>query len=382
VDKQEKLLSILGRIHKDYVGFCVGFFNIESGQVAISDEIFFSCDNCNWNFRSITEKCTTCGKDGTNYIKFKSGSGDGVYSLFRFVKRGMEHGETLDDGTIDYFDNTDESIGGLIFLDWVKNGDKILPHFLNGDNGRRVELENLSAWFDINDCEGEYIGSVICKNSGYDLDQYHCLYVSDASIGKNGQDAILFANLSPGEYAIFLFESVAIFIKSDKAKQYGLIPQSRLSKIETENFALGKKGEAVRSHVTPMGPQTIMWNSELAELSMIYDLDLPSLEDFNRHTDDGNFNNPYSDYLEYFNRHTDDGNFNHPYWELFRWLVQMEHLEIDGAAERVAGFTNPNNPLLHRSALVGYLKEADADYQYWTDLKLEILESLGIIQKN
>ena len=369
-DKQEKLLSILGRIHKDYVGFCVGFFNIESGQVAISDELFFSCDNCNWNFRSITEKCTTCGKDGTNYIKFKSGSGDGVYSLFRFVKRGVEDGITLRDGTIDYFDNTDESIGGLIFLDSEKMEDKILPHFLDeNEMPRRVELDFFSDL--VSDCQGEYIGSVICKDTlaDPDLDNAHCLFVSDAYIGNNGQDAILYSNLRPGEYAIFLFKGVAIFIRTDEAKKYGLIPQSRLSKIETENFALGKKKEAVRSHVTPMGPQTIMWNSELAELNM---------------------SDPDYD----FEGHLIEGNFAHPYWELFGWLVQMEHLEIDGAMERVAGFTNPNNPLLHpreeyvataeilsnyRSALVSYLKEADADSQkYWTDLKLEILKSLGI----
>ena len=364
-DKQEKLLSILGRIHKDYVGFCVGFFNIESGQVAISDELFFSCDNCNWNVRSITEKCTTCGKDGTNYIKFKSGSGDGVYSLFRFVKRGVEDGHTLTDGTIDYFDNTDESIGGLIFLDWEKMEDKILPHFLNENVlPRRVELDFFSDL--VSDCQGEYIGSVICKDSHADpdLDYAHCLYVSDAYIGNNGQDAILYSNLRPGEYAIFLFKGVAIFIRTDEAKKYGLTPQSRLSKIETENFALGGKKEAVRSHVTPMGPQTIMWNSELAELNMSE--------------------------LDYdFEGHLWEGNFNHPYWELFSWLVQMEYLEIDGEMERVAEFTNPNNPLLHRSALLGIPRENDeevttqtmleeAKLANWADLKSQILKSLGI----
>jgi hypothetical protein len=78
-----------------------------------------------------------------NYIKFKSGSGDGVYSLFRFVKRGMEHGETLDDGTIDYFDNTDESIGGLIFLDWVKNGDKILHLRVSPNIEKRLKIPGL-----------------------------------------------------------------------------------------------------------------------------------------------------------------------------------------------------------------------------------------------
>lgn len=347
-NKQEKLLSILGRIQKDHEGFCVGFFNIESGQVAISDGIFLSCDACISNFRSITEICTTCGKDGTNYIKFKSGSGDGVYSLFRFVKREVEPGY-----------EADESIGGLIFLDWAKNAGKVMPDLLDDENPR---LKDLEFFYDlVNDCEGKYIGSVICKKSypEPDLDTAHCLYVSDAYIGKNGEDAILASFLSPGEYAIFLFESLAIFIRSDKAKKYGLIPHSRLSKIELENFALGKENEGVRSHTAPMGPQTIIWNSYLAEIEMDHDSD---------------------DFLTYYNAHREDGNWMHPYWELFSCLVQMEHLEIDGAKERVAGFTNPNNPLLHRSALVGYLELVGADHQFWTDFKLEILESLGILQ--
>lgn len=329
------LFSILSRIQQSYWGFLVGFFNIESGLVAISDEIFLFCDKCDWSARSITEECKACGKDGTNYIRFKSGSGDGVYSLFRFFKKGLEN-ET---------DNVEESIGGLLFLDWIKNGSEVLPYFLDNQNPRRVDLD---FFYDLaDDCEGEYIGSVICKTSDGAADWEHCLFFGDAYLGNTGSDAILYSNLSPGEYAIYLFNSLALFIRKDEAIKYGLTTNFRFSKVELENFALGKENEAVRSHVTPMGLNTVCWNYELIDSELVYELQ-------------ANGSNTLATDFDY----TQDGNPNHPVWELFYWLVQMERLGIDVGVKRIAEFLEPSN----------------SNYEYWANYKLEVLKILGILK--
>jgi len=258
------LFSLLRDISKDHSGYLVGFFNIESGEVAISDERFPPCDHC-WNNREILGSCSECGKDGTNFIKMRSGAGDGVYSAFRFFKEG----------------DPVEAIGGMLLLDFALNASAILPFHLDQDGSRINDLD-LS---DITkDRSGEYIGSVVCKYSedeeddatfneqianlppgaeiyigGLEANRF-AIYVGDAAANDDGSFALLSIGVNPGRFHVYLFEDIAIFLTEKAAKDFGMPTVTRLSNEDLHDYVLGKSNEDVRAHLEPAGLGAVHWN--------------------------------------------------------------------------------------------------------------------------
>jgi hypothetical protein len=263
------LFSVLQQVAKEHLGYLIGFFNVESGEVSISDERFL-CDSC-WTDREISVVCTTCEKDGTNFIKMRSGAGDGIYSLFRFFE----------------VEKPANSIGGMLILDYVLNAELIMPYQLN-QNGLRIN--NLDFSKVKIDCAGEFIGQVVCKNledqeadAKYEemlkeIDPFYvgsmkanrfCLYVGDAAANNDGSFALLNVGVTPGLYNVYLFGDIAIYLREDVASDFQLPSKSKLSKEDLNKYVLGDPNDDVRAHIKTIGLETAHWNYLLEANSVL-----------------------------------------------------------------------------------------------------------------
>lgn len=258
------LASVLQEVGREHLAYLIGFFNVESGEVSISSQRFLLCDSC-WNDHEISIVCTTCGRDGKNFIKMRSGAGDGVYSLFRFFEK----------------DNPVNSIGGMIILDYVFNAGTLLPYQLDRNGPRIHDLDFTDV---TNDCAGEFIGQVACKDyenqeedAEYDEltrqaeSEYPFLagtmkankfgfYVGDASADNDGSFALLSVGVTQGLYNVYLFGDIAIYLKEDIASDFQLPSKSKLSEEDLKKYVLGNPNDEMRSHWQTMGLETAQWN--------------------------------------------------------------------------------------------------------------------------
>lgn len=93
-----------------------GFVDIEGGHLGIAGKWLPSCSEC---FGSLN--CTNCGRATSNYINFRAGDGDGVYSVFEM-----------------WFDN--KSAGALVLMD---SGSQFANTVINSLSDLTSQLDNV-----------------------------------------------------------------------------------------------------------------------------------------------------------------------------------------------------------------------------------------------
>jgi hypothetical protein len=58
-----------------------GFINIEGGEVGIASKRFADCEDC-LGTMGVSYTCKQCGRSSNNYLKMRSGFGDGIYPVY------------------------------------------------------------------------------------------------------------------------------------------------------------------------------------------------------------------------------------------------------------------------------------------------------------
>jgi hypothetical protein len=249
-----QFLSTLDKIHAaGYSGYFSSLFNIESGQVGISDERMPKCDQC-FEDASITSNCANCGRTPENFIRFQSGEGDGIYALLELYNPDIEN----------------SSLGGLLIFN------KNVVGALYGS-----VLDGHSPGFDLDfsdvmtELQGEYITSVHCLGDLLPSEvgtesADHCLYVGDANSDDSGQYALTLFHTRPGEHSVYLFgeREAALIIPKERTGEFGLSSASTLKEEERTELAIGGPDDLVSGHINPEGLKTILHNVLLTEMDI------------------------------------------------------------------------------------------------------------------
>ena len=255
------LESSLKKIHAaGYSGYFSSLFNIESGQVGISDERMPNCEVCYLD-ESTTSDCASCGRTPENFFRFRSGGGDGVYGLVQLFDPLVE----------------DRVLGGLLIF----NKSVVESMYtIVADEGNSPSLD-LDFSDVLPELEGEFIGHVSCYGPLTEAEEagdvgQHVLYVGDANSDDSGEFALTSFYCRPGTYAVYLFgdREAALVIPKERAREFGLSEESAISDDARTEYALGKPDEDVLGHMVPAGLQTLVLNVNLT----LYD---PASEDEN-----------------------------------------------------------------------------------------------------
>lgn len=256
-----KLFEILAVLREHgYCGVFNSVFNVESGDAAIFDEVIPSCDNC-YLTRTTSINCDTCGRTSNNFIKFRSGEGDGIYAALDICLEG------------------DEPLGGLLLFD-SEAVESMLAMMENGSSPTfDLDLSDL-----IQDIEGVCIGHINLKSCDHCYEPEllikcdacgllpgelgYGFFVGDAGLDNSGNYAIANFWAEPGDFSVFLFgkRQAALILPNNQLKYEvtsKITHKHEWSGDKIQEFSLGSSSDNVRSHVRPAGKDAVKINSTL-----------------------------------------------------------------------------------------------------------------------
>jgi hypothetical protein len=154
-----------------------GNFNVESGAAAFGNRIFEWCD-CE-GFTDYGQFCGACGRGSTNYVAVTSGSGDGVYPIFRLSDTDGNH-----TGAVAFFE------GG-----WAEG--------IEDMSRRPADL--------IASAKPVYAGSLTIDG---------LIYASEATAGWDCDYALVDVELPPGEYEVIAWQAEMDILKEHEMEPY------------------------------------------------------------------------------------------------------------------------------------------------------------------
>jgi hypothetical protein len=230
-----------------YSAYLHSIFNVESADAFVANSFHSTCDSCDLR-DSVSKECTECGRKPNNYIRFRTGEGDGTYLVWRLASN-------LD---------ARDAIGCLLILD--------LPTV-----GRQLELvleENAGRVFDIDysdilePMEGTFIGSIDVEDESDDpeLRHLHALYIGDVNSNLNPiGNALSIVRVYPDEYAVYIFgdRQAVLLIRRSEASKFGFNENPMASSTEITDLALGSSTDNVRAHLESQGRRCIELNCQL-----------------------------------------------------------------------------------------------------------------------
>jgi hypothetical protein len=252
-----------------------GFIDIEGGLVGVSGKWFENCSECSFKI-----SCTACGRNPSNYLQFRAGDGDGIYSVFeiQFEKDSVGALVILDESPSSFTNYLRESIDDTV--DKHEEDSQILVDFNRdlyaffyssiAEFDRSLELHFAG---DIN----AGIHPVFSSESKSD----GLLIFGETGEGKDSdQSLVTIKNILPGTYRSFIFANrdeennnilvprILLFLEENAAENIGL----------TKTFAnqinladeYPRWGEAtVFSRIgEPLAPFTIVSNMSWSELQL------------------------------------------------------------------------------------------------------------------
>lgn len=218
----------------------VGVTDIEGGEFGISGGFFTNCDSCYMNGAGIQFDCLVCGRNRENYLRIRSGWGDGVYATYQLWFDGRVM------GSLTIFDQNNHHV--QILQNHIEEGLELWEkeefdwtHFLAEFYDSIYKDLDSSAKFDP-DLEMHYFGAVIAEKHPYFSSEFFPagrMICGESGEGINSNSVLLtLNNVQSTKHNVYAFCSkdlelgnvlipqIVITLRADMASEIGLDPDN------------------------------------------------------------------------------------------------------------------------------------------------------------